>query len=140
MDLVYGAVGGIFGAAALTAVMMNVEMPLSPPEMVASKIFGTEQPAQPQVLGVHFLNGIVLGAIYAAVVSVAGLMGGPLYHLVYGAVYAVVFPWLVLGLVMLPMEGHGPFGRRLSGKLLPATFLLHVLFGAVTGVVYGILA
>jgi len=139
MNIFFGVVGGVAGAAAMTVVMMNLDMPLSPPEMVASKVFGTAEPSPPQFLGIHFANGTLLGGVYAGIVSLAGVSGGVSAHAAYGTIYSLVMPWLVLGLVMLPMEGHGLFGREVSGKLLPMTLLLHVIFGAVLGAVFGFL-
>ncbi|MGE3718542.1 MAG: DUF6789 family protein [Bauldia sp.] len=98
---------------------------------------------------------------------VAGMMGGSravgwmihltvgtvVYGLGYASLFAPIWPdsywlsgiligvagWLVAGLMLMPMAQKGPFAIRLGfmGPLM--SLLMHVIFGAVLGVVYGAL-
>lgn len=48
-----------------------------------------------------------------------------------------IAPWLVMMIVMMPMAGAGFFGLNLGMAGPVMTLVLHLIFGAVLGAVYG---
>jgi hypothetical protein len=56
-----------------------------------------------------------------------------------GTIFAVC-AWLLMMIVVMPMAGAGMFGRGLGMMAPVATLVLHVVFGAVLGGVYGLLS
>jgi hypothetical protein len=53
-----------------------------------------------------------------------------------GAVFATG-AWLIMMVVMMPMAGAGLFGMQLGLMAPVATLMLHWVYGAVLGAVYG---
>jgi hypothetical protein len=76
----------------------------------------------PTFLVVHYLIGLVLGALY---LQLAGREAG---NFLWAALYGVAtcaLPWLL----MFPAMGYGPFGLRFQGTPIRATLLFHLAFG-----------
>lgn len=45
--------------------------------------------------------------------------------------------WLLMMVTVEPMAGHGLFGLQ-TGKVIPVmSFMLHLVYGAILGVIYG---
>jgi hypothetical protein len=57
-------------------------------------------------------------------------------HLVRGAIFATG-AWLIMMVVLMPMAGAGLFGMHLGLMAPVATLMLHWIYGAVLGGVYG---
>jgi len=121
---------GLAGTAAMTVLMVAAPMMGMPPmnigEMLGSMMGGVV------ALGwaAHFMIGVGLAVIYAALFAHRLPGPGP----VRGALYSIA-PWLVAQLVVMPMMGAGFF----SGSALVAAGSLmgHLVYGAVLGAVYG---
>jgi uncharacterized membrane protein YagU involved in acid resistance len=123
-------VAGLAGTAAMTMLMTMAPAmgmpPMNVPAMLGSVMGGNV------VLGwaAHFMIGTVLALGYAALFA-ARLPGPPA---VRGALYSLL-PWLMAGLVVMPMMGRGFFsGAILAGA---GSLMGHLLYGAVIGAVYG---
>ena len=122
-------VAGVVGTAAMTGLMLAAPMMGMPPmnigEMLASRMGGLV------ALGwaAHFMIGIVLAVVYAAVFATR--LPGP--GAARGAAFALV-PWLMAQMIVMPMMGMGVF----SGSALMAggSLMGHLLYGAVMGGVY----
>ncbi len=123
-------VAGLAGTAAMTMLMTMAPAmglpPMNVPAMLGSMMGGNV------ILGwvAHFLTGTVLALGYAALFA-SRLPG---HAAARGALYSLL-PWLMAGLVVMPMMGRGFF----SGAILAAVGSLmgHLLYGAVIGTVYG---
>jgi len=87
--------------------------------------------------------------VAAAVFLAGGLLWALLYGLVFeprlqgpgwqrGVTFALI-PWLVSLAVFLPLVGGGPLGLSLGAGPLPAlgNLILHVVYGAALGAIYG---
>ncbi|HVA58565.1 MAG TPA: DUF6789 family protein [Gemmatimonadaceae bacterium] len=132
MKINYGkaVVGGLVGTVVLTVVglyaapMMGIPQ-MNPAAMLAGKMGGNMAAGWVA----HFMVGVVLALIYAAVAS--RLPGAPWLR---GAIYGIA-PWLVFEIVMLPMMGMPLF----SGSMMSAMGALigHLLYGATVGAIYG---
>lgn len=82
----------------------------------------------------HFVIGTVLwGLIFAATINI--WPGG---YTVKGIVFSVV-AWLAMMIIMMPMAGAGLFGLNLGMAAPMGTLVLHLVYGAVLGAVYGAL-
>ncbi|WP_321884069.1 DUF6789 family protein [Burkholderia cepacia] len=81
----------------------------------------------------HFMIGIVWGVAFALTSRVF-----PGAFWLKGMLFAVV-PWLIMMFVMMPMAGAGPFGLDMGMAVPVMTLMLHLVFGAVLGAVYGML-
>lgn len=84
----------------------------------------------------HFAIGTILwGFIFAATYQFWPTRSAT----VKGVEFSVV-AWLMMMLVAMPMAGAGLFGAHLGMPAPVATLVLHLLYGAVLGFVYGKLA
>jgi len=82
----------------------------------------------------HFLIGTVLwGILFALVTDHIP----PANQTVKGIGFGVV-AWLLMMLVVMPLAGAGWFGQQLGIDVAIVTLVLHIIFGAVLGYVYGI--
>ncbi|MBI3962165.1 MAG: hypothetical protein HY335_05390 [Deinococcus sp.] len=99
---------------------------MNPADMLAGAMGGS------LVLGWigHFMIGVVLALIYAAVS--ARLPGVPWLR---GALYGLA-PWLLAQLIVIPMMGMPVF----SGSVVMAlgSLIGHLIYGAVVGGIYGL--
>jgi hypothetical protein len=133
-----GLVAGFAATVALSMTMMVKHatglMPRLDPvamltEMVA-RMTGTA-PFAGVGWAVHFFIGTVMwGLLYSMLAR--HLPGAPI---VRGMLFAVG-AWLLMMLLVMPLAGAGPFGLRLGVGAPVTTLLMHLVFGAVLGVVY----
>ncbi len=133
MDINFGraAAGGIAGTIVMTRVglfvapMMGLPA-MNPAEMLAGAMGGNMMLGW----GGHFLIGIVLAVMYAAVA--ASVIPGP--PVARGAIFGVA-PWLLAQLAVMPMMGMPLF----SGSMIMAmgSLLGHLVYGAIVGAIYG---
>lgn len=111
--------------------MMGLMPGLDLPKMIAG-MMGT--PGTPAVgWAVHFMIGTL---VYGLAIS---LLEKPLpgdNHVVHGLILSVIF-WLVMMVMLMPMAGAGLFGMQFGIMGPVMTLMLHLIFGAVLGWVYG---
>ncbi len=131
-----GIIAGLAATVVLSAMMLAKQsmglMPqLDPIDMIMS-MAGASSPAVGWVG--HFVIGTVLWGVGFAIAS--PYLPGPYW--LRGAAFAIG-AWLMMMLVLMPAAGAGVFGLAL-GVMVPAmALLLHMVFGAVLGGVYGLL-
>jgi hypothetical protein len=81
-------------------------------------------------VGHFFLGTVIWGLIYAALH--ATLPSAPVVKgLIFGAL-----AWLAMMILFMPLAGHGLFALSLGPQAVVATLVLHLVYGAVLGVVY----
>ena len=132
------AAAGLIGTAAMTALLL-VEPSVGLPKIAIGQILSTSLgflsahltigPTVGWIL--HFLVGVVLALIYAAVFE-RRLPGKALTR---GVLYGVMV-FVVAQLVFMPMVGGGVFSRG-DAQLLAGSLLGHVVYGGLTGWIYG---
>jgi uncharacterized membrane protein YagU involved in acid resistance len=85
----------------------------------------------------HLVDSVLLALLYAVTLYPRIAHGAVATGLIAGLAYGVVL-WLVLAmLVVMPLMGSGPFGRRTgSWKPAAASLVLHLVYGAILGGVY----
>ncbi len=131
-----GIVAGLAATVVLSAMMLAKQSMGLMPELDPIDMITSMADASSPAVGWagHFVIGTVLwGGGFA--------IGSPYLPGSYwlrGATFAIG-AWLMMMLVVMPATGAGIFGLAL-GVMAPAmTLLLHIVFGAVLGGVYGLL-
>lgn len=135
-----GMLAGFSGTVALSLMMMlKAMMGVMPGLNVIHMLAGMAHqhmgmPATPMIGWLaHFLIGtVVWGLLFAALYR--RLPGGS--ALVKGLVFGVL-AWLAMMLVPMPMAGAGLFGMHMGMMAPVMTLLLHLVYGAVLGAVFG---
>ena len=133
-----GLIAGFMATVALSILMiaksaMGLMPQLNPFEdnvHVAHVLTGLTLPLPFGWLAHFFLGTVIWGLLYAALH--ASLPGAPV---VKGLIFGVL-AWLAMMIVFMPLGGHGLFALSLGPQALIATLVLHLVYGAVLGVVY----
>lgn len=133
-----GLVAGFVGTAVLSAIMIVKSMMGLMPQVDA---IGMLSNMIEQRMGVdngtmhawvaHFLIGTVLwggltGILYGSVSK------SPLAT----AMIVAVGAWILMMVIVMPMAGAGMFGLNIGPQAPIATLVLHIVFGAVMGLVF----
>ncbi len=128
-----GILAGLVATAVLSAIMimkqaMGVMPLLNPIGMISGMLHA------PLAVGwaMHLMIGVVLWGVLYAVVSPL-LPGRPWLR---GAEFATG-AWLIMMIVLMPMAGAGAFGLKIGMVAPLATLMLHWIYGAVLGGVFG---
>ena len=146
MKTLRAVLAGILGALAMSLAMfllrswgINVSL-----EALLGSMFQTSRAFDPWLAGflMHLLVGAVAGLVYAVIFEMAIQRSGAIVGAGLGLCHGLLAGLMMSGIpAMNPLawgtqSAPGPFLQNLH--LGPIVFvLLHCLFGAVTGVVYG---
>lgn len=130
-----GMAAGFVATVVMSALMLMKQamglMPqLNPIEMLTT-MAGASTPAVGWAM--HLMLGIVLWGLLFAWLD-PKLPGES--HWVKGVAFAIG-AWLLMMVIVMPMAGAGFFGMQLGMMAPIMTLLLHLIFGAVLGGVYG---
>jgi hypothetical protein len=134
-NLLKGMVAGFAATVVLSSLMvMKATMGLMPDlDVVAmlTKMMGASSPVAGWVA--HLMIGAVIwGGLFAWLDP--SLPGGS--HWLKGIVFGVG-AWLMMMVAVMPMAGAGFFGMSFGMMAPIMTLVLHIIFGAVLGGVYG---
>jgi uncharacterized membrane protein YagU involved in acid resistance len=138
MNAARALVAGLIATAAMTALLL-IEPSIGLPSIAVGQILSSSlglasaRLAAGPALGwlIHFIIGALLALLYAAVFE-RRLPGGELARgLIYGALVFVAAQ-----LLFMPLVGGGVFSRG-DGQLLTGSLLGHLVYGGVTGWIYG---
>jgi hypothetical protein len=84
---------------------------------------------------VHFMAGtVVYGGAFVVLIILFGTAAYVLIGLLLGAL-----GWGMAMVALMPMAGNGPFGTKLGVMVPVMSLVMHLLFGAVLGWIYGAL-
>jgi hypothetical protein len=131
-----GLIAGFVATVVLSAMMVIKGMMGVMPELDVAAMIGIMMGA-PVAIGwiIHFMIGtIAWGGGFALLYD--NIPGGSAVG--KGIVFGVA-AWLGMMLAVMPMAGAGLFGMNLGIMAPIMTLLLHIVFGAVLGGVYGML-
>jgi Family of unknown function (DUF6789) len=135
--LIKGILAGLAATIVLSMLMvMKGKMGLMPDVNVIAMLAGKMGESLAMGWAAHFMIGVIgYGLAYALLFSELPFGN----HTTRGIVLGIT-GWLVMMVAVMPMMGAGLFGLSLpSGMMVPvATLMLHAVFGAVLGYVYGI--
>ncbi|MGR5549841.1 DUF6789 family protein [Vibrio sp. DNB22_12_1] len=134
-------VAGFWATVALSAMMlvkqmMGIMLDVNP-VMDLALLYANATNSTPNVLIgwlMHFVLGTLIWGIAYALLS-PHFPGG---HLIRGLIFGVL-AWLAMMLIFMPYVGHGFFAMGYHEGFMPAmaTLMLHLVYGAVLGKVYG---
>jgi len=94
-------------------------------------LIGTTSPIAGWVI--HFILGaFIWGLLFAIFVNV--FKGA---YWIRGIQFSVVL-WLLMMVIFMPFVGNGFFASALGGSVVLATFVLHIIFGFVLGIFFGV--
>lgn len=143
--LVGGIVGGLVATIVMTVLMMVMpgDDPL-PTQVFASKFINDKTPEQNQGLGVglHLLYGALAGLLLMALAALGGFHTDLLptfgFGLLWGLIlYVGALFWFGIVGILADMRDDPPDERR---KALVGILGVHIVYGAVAGVVGALLA
>ena len=131
--------GLMAGAAATTVLsmlmiakaMMGVMPELDLPAMISGMMGAPDAPAVGWA--VHILIGVVGYGV--AITLLDGVLPGK-SHVLHGVLIAIG-GWILMMAMLMPMAGAGFFGMAMGMMAPMMTLVLHVIFGAVLGGVFG---
>ncbi len=137
-----GLVAGFAATVVLSAIMVVKTMMGVLPEMNAIKMLAgmaAQMSGTEPVMMVGWLLHFVIGTVFWG--GLFALTNGiwPGNQVVKGIAFSVV-AWIAMMLVVMPMAGKGVAGLDIGIMAPVATLMLHIIFGAVLGGVYGKLA
>lgn len=131
-----GLLAGLAATLVLSALMvmktmMGVMLELDLPRMIAGMMGSADTP----MLGwaVHLMIGIVGYGLGMAFLNERLPGTSPTVH---GVIIGIV-GWLLMMVMVMPMAGAGLFGMNMGLMAPMMTLVLHLIFGAVLGWVYG---
>ncbi len=131
-----GLMAGLVATIVLTVLMviksmMGLMPELDLPKMIAGMMGAPDMP----FIGwaVHFMIGLVLYGVAIALLD-ARLPGRS--HVGHGVMLGLV-GWLIMMIMLMPMAGAGLFGMKLGIMAPMMTLVLHLIFGATLGWIYG---
>jgi uncharacterized membrane protein YagU involved in acid resistance len=128
-----GILGGIVGTAVMSALMlMKSAMGLMPELDVIQMLSGMMGISAGIAWVIHFMIGAIWGVLFA--LSYRVIPGGS--SVVKGMLFGVG-AWLMMMIMVMPMAGAGFFGMKMGMMAPVMTLMLHIIFGAVMGMVYG---
>ena len=132
------AAAGLIGTGVMTALLL-VEPSVGLPKIAMGQVLSTAlgltsaHLASGAALGwlLHFLMGVLLALLYAAVFD-QRLPGTPLIR---GLLYGVLV-FVAAQLLFMPLVGGGVFSHG-DPELLAGSLLAHLVYGGLTGWIYG---
>ena len=137
MNVKRATAAGVLGTAAITA-LWQVEPAIGLPRIAVGHILSTFMAVSVAHLNVgiaggwivHFIVGILLALLYAAVFA-ERLPGSPAWR---GATYGL-FVFVLAQVVFMPLVGGGFFSRG-DVELLIGSLIGHLAYGVVVGWIY----
>lgn len=131
-----GLMAGLVATIVLSALMvMKSMMGLMPQLDIAKMIAGMMGSPDTAMIGwiVHFMIGVVVYGLAIALLDEHLPGDSTVAH----GIWLGVIGWLIMMIVMMPMAGAGIFGMAMGIMAPVMTLVLHLIFGAVLGWVYG---
>ncbi len=126
-------IAGLVATAVMSVVALMAPLMGMPP-MDFGDMLGTQNPMvqMPYAMGwiMHFMVGVVLAMVYGMFVS---HLPGPAW--LSGVLFAML-PFVIAQSALMPMMGKGFWSGGDMG-LLMGSFIGHVVFGAVLGLIVG---
>ena len=132
-----GMAAGLAATVALSVIMVAKGMMGLMPELNVIAMLSAMMQSVP-IVGwmAHFVIGMFAWGV--GFVLVSGILPGK-SNLAKGVSFGIG-AWVMMMLVIMPMAGAGFFGLKMGMMAPVMTLMLHVIYGAILGSVYGKLA
>jgi len=128
-----GVMGGIIATAVMSALMLMKSLMGLMPQLDVIQMLSMMMGVAPAMAwAVHFGIGAMWGLLFALSFNVIPGGGAVAKGMLFGA-----GAWLVMMVMVMPMAGAGLFGMKLGLMAPMMTLALHLIFGAVMGLVFG---
>jgi hypothetical protein len=128
-----GILGGLVATVVLSAIMMMKDAMGVMPQLNIIQMLATMMGVSAAIGWVmHFMIGGLWGLLFALAYRV--VPGGS--HVRKGIVFGIG-AWLMMMVAVMPMAGAGLFGMAMGMMAPVMTLMLHIIFGAVLGLVHG---
>jgi len=136
--LKHGIIAGFVATIVLSILMIAKMMMGVMPDMnpiqdivtVSDSFTGMQLPLPAGWIGHFFIGSVVWGIFYALIEG--NLPASPL---IKGLVFGFI-AWMAMMIVFMPLAGQGIFGIRGGMPVPVATLILHLVYGAVLGIVF----
>lgn len=129
-----GMIAGLVATAVLSMIMVAKGMMGLMPELNVIAMLSNMMGSVP-IMGwaAHFMIGVIVwGVGFATLFKMIPGSSSVSKGIAFG-----IAAWLMMMLAIMPMAGAGVFGLKM-GMIAPVmTLMLHAIFGAVLGLVYG---
>jgi hypothetical protein len=132
-----GMIAGFVATLALGVLLLfKGSLDLWPQLNIIRLLMGLGSITAPAAWMDHFIVGtVVWGLLFSLFDSVGSGLGHWLKGIIFG-----VFAWFMMMVLFMPAAGAGLFGNKI-GLIAPVVMLVvHLIYGAVLGVTYGLLA
>lgn len=128
-----GILGGLAGTAVMSALMLMKSAMGVMPQMDIIRMLSAMMGVSAAIAWViHFMIGGIWGVLFA--LSYRAIPGGG--SVVKGMLFGVG-AWLLMMIMVMPMAGAGFFGMKMGIMAPVMALMMHIIFGAVMGLVYG---
>lgn len=135
----HGIVAGFAATVVLSALMLMKSAMGMMPEVNAIQMLtkmGVTYAGLPPSPAIGWLMHFVIGAIMWGILFALIEPSVPGGYWRRGVIFSIG-AWLLMMIIPMPMAGAGLFGLNLGIGAPVATLVLHIIFGAVLGAVYG---
>lgn len=135
-NIAKGMISGFVATVVLSLLMiMKSSMGLMPELNIIKMLSGMMSSGPAMGWAVHFMIGTIMwGGLFALLVH--NLPGGSLW---LKGMFFGVGAWLLMMVAVMPMAGAGVFGMKFGIAVPIMTLMLHLIYGAVLGGVYGVI-
>jgi uncharacterized membrane protein YagU involved in acid resistance len=130
--LVSGIIAGIVATVVLSVMMvLKGKMGVMPELNIIAMLAGMMGASA--IIGwiMHFMVGVVYGIAFSQINSLL-----PGKSLMVKGIMMGILGWLVMMLMLMPMMGASMFAMNMGMMAPVMTLVLHIIFGAVLGLVY----
>ena len=128
-----GILGGLIATVVLSAIMMMKDAMGVMPQLNIIQMLATMMGVSTTIgWVVHFMIGGVWGLLFALAYRVVPGSSQVRKGIVFG-----IGAWFMMMVAVMPMAGAGLFGMAMGMMAPVMTLMLHIIFGAVLGVVHG---
>ncbi len=137
-DMIAGFIGTVaMSAAMMVKKMMGAIPELDPIHMISSMM--NQKMGLPDSIFVGWTMHFVIGAILWG--SLFAILNEKLpgKKQTDKGMFLAAIAWLLMMIGPMPMSGAGLFAIKMGGVAAVATFMMHMIFGAVMGGIFGVL-
>ena len=131
-----GFLAGFIATTILSLLMILKEQMGLMPQLNVIRDFNQYLGAATPILGwiIHFILGtLVWGCLF---VLLSPALNGPYW---LKGIYFGIIAWLLMMVGYMPVMDHGFFAANLGVQITIATLVLHLVYGFVLGLIYGLI-